>query len=82
MSKTETVEDRVRRIVSERLGVDEADVVKDADLETDLGADYPALLEIHLAIEEEFDISIPDDQLEKLKTVTVGQLVDYVERMR
>lgn len=80
MSKTETVEDRVRRIVIERLSVDEGDVTRQANLTDDLGADELDLVELRMAIEEEFDIDILDKQAEKLKTV--GQLVDYVEKRR
>ena len=64
--------DRVKKIVVDQLGVSEADVTID-----DLGADSLDIVELIMAFEEEFDIEIPDDAAEKIKTVK--NAVDYID---
>jgi acyl carrier protein len=66
---TGTVEERVKRIIVEHLGVDEAKVVPKARLAEDLGADSLDVVELVLALEEAFDIEIPEEEGEKLRTV-------------
>jgi acyl carrier protein len=72
-----TIEDRVRKIVIEHLGVEEDKVVKEASFIDDLGADSLDTVELVMAFEEEFGCEIPDDAAEKIQTV--GNAVDYLE---
>lgn len=68
--------DRVQKIVAEQLGVDAAEVVPQANFATDLGADSLDTVELVMALEEEFDIEIPDDAAEKM--MTVQEAVNYI----
>ena len=70
--------EKVRAIVVEQLGVDEADVQIDSTFIDDLGADSLDIVELIMAFEEEFEIEIPDDAAEKIKTVR--DAVDYIEK--
>jgi acyl carrier protein len=67
---------RVRKIIVEHLGVDEAKVTDAANLMDDLGADSLDAVELVMAFEEEFGIEIPDDAAEQIKTV--GNAVDFI----
>jgi acyl carrier protein len=69
--------DRVKKIIVEQLGVDESEVTPDAHFIDDLGADSLDTVELILSFEEEFDISIPDEDAEKLETV--GKAVEYLK---
>jgi acyl carrier protein len=71
-----TVEDRVRKIVVEQLGVKEEEVTNEASFVDDLGADSLDTVELVMALEEEFDTEIPDEEAEKI--TTVQQAVDYI----
>ncbi|HJL66650.1 MAG: acyl carrier protein [Arenicellales bacterium] len=71
-----SVEERVRKIVVEQLGVDEEQVTIEASFVDDLGADSLDTVELVMALEEEFNTEIPDDEAEKI--ATVKQAVDYV----
>ena len=71
------VEERVKSIIVEQLGVDEAEVKLDASFVEDLGADSLDTVELIMAFEEEFGIEIPDDEAEKIKTVR--DAVTYVQ---
>ena len=71
-----SVEERVKKIVVEQLGVNEGEVKPGASFVDDLGADSLDTVELVMALEEEFDCEIPDDQAEKISTVQ--QAVDYV----
>lgn len=71
---------RVKSIVVEQLGVDEKEVRMDAAYIDDLGADSLDIVELIMAFEEEFNIEIPDDVAEKIKTVE--DTVDYIEKER
>jgi len=64
-----SIEERVRKIIVEQLGVEEAKVTLDASFTEDLGADSLDTVELVMALEEEFDIEIPDEAAEKIKTV-------------
>jgi len=64
-----SVEDRVKSIIVEQLGVDAEEVKPDASFVEDLGADSLDTVELIMAFEEEFGIEIPDDEAEKIKTV-------------
>ncbi len=69
--------DRVKAIVVEQLGVAEAEVTPEASFVEDLGADSLDVVELVMALEEEFDVEIPDEDAEKI--VTVGEAVKYLE---
>ena len=71
-----TIEERVKKIVAEQLGVNEADIKNESSFVDDLGADSLDTVELVMALEEEFECEIPDDQAEKI--TTVQQAVDYV----
>ena len=69
--------DKVKAIVVEQLGVDESEVAIDSTFIDDLGADSLDIVELIMACEEEFNIEIPDDVAEKIKTVK--DTVDYID---
>ncbi|GFO71301.1 acyl carrier protein [Methyloprofundus sedimenti] len=70
-----SIEERVKKIVAEQLGVKE-DIANDASFVDDLGADSLDTVELVMALEEEFECEIPDDDAEKI--TTVQQAIDYV----
>lgn len=70
------IEQRVKKIVSEQLGANEADVKNESSFVDDLGADSLDTVELVMALEEEFDCEIPDEDAEKI--TTVQQAIDYV----
>ena len=63
------IEDKVKKLISEKLEADPADVVPKASLIDDLGADSLAIVEMIMTMEEEFDIEVPDEDAEQLRTV-------------
>lgn len=69
--------EKVKKIIVERLNVDEKDVTEDASFVDDLGADSLDTVELVMALEEEFGMEIPDEEAEKI--VTVGDAVKYIE---
>ena len=71
-----SVDERVKKIVVEQLGVNEGEVKPGASFVDDLGADSLDTVELVMALEEEFDCEIPDDQAEKI--TTVQQAIDYI----
>ena len=71
-----SVEERVKQIIVEQLGVDEGEVTVSASFVDDLGADSLDTVELVMAFEEAFDIEIPDEQAEKIRTVK--DAVDYI----
>ncbi len=71
-----SVEERVRKIVIEQLGVKEDEVKNDASFVDDLGADSLDTVELVMALEEEFDTEIPDEEAEKI--TTVQQAINYI----
>lgn len=73
----EEIFEKVKSIVVEQLGVDEANVKKEATFVDDLSADSLDIVELIMGIEEEFEIEIPDSDAEKI--VTVGDVVDYIK---
>jgi acyl carrier protein len=77
MAATENLEDRVKKIITEQLAVDAAEVTPQAQFVQDLGADSLDTVELVMALEEEFDIEIPDEDAEKIRTV--GMAVDYIK---
>ena len=72
-----SVEEKVKEIIVEQLGVDEEDVNPNAKFIEDLGADSLDTVELVMALEEHFDIQIPDEEAEKIQTV--GQAIDYIK---
>jgi acyl carrier protein len=75
MSQAEIFE-RVKKIIAEQLEVDPADVTPEANFANDLGADSLDTVELVMALEEEFDIEVPDEAAEKL--LTVQSVADYI----
>ncbi len=73
-----SVQDRVIDIVAEQLGVDKEKITRDTHFINDLGADSLDTVELVMELEEEFDISIPDDAAERIQTV--GQAIDFIEQ--
>ena len=71
-----SVEERVKKIVAEQLGVKSEEVTNDAAFVDDLGADSLDTVELVMALEEEFETEIPDEDAEKI--TTVQQAIDYV----
>ncbi len=74
------VEQRVKQIIVEQLGVDEAAVESSASFVDDLGADSLDIVELVMAFEEAFDIDIPDEDAEKI--MTVKDAVDYITKKK
>ncbi|MCX5721574.1 MAG: acyl carrier protein [Nitrospira sp.] len=72
-----TVEERVKKIIGEQLGVEEDEVTLEASFVEDLGADSLDTVELVMALEEEFGIEIPDEDAEKI--LTVGKALDYIK---
>ncbi len=72
-----TVNERVKKIIAEQLGVEEDEVVPEASFVEDLGADSLDTVELVMALEEEFEIEIPDEDAEKI--LTVGKALDYIK---
>ena len=71
------MEDKVKKIIAKQLGVNEDQVVPAASFINDLGADSLDTVELVMALEEEFDIEIPDEDAEKIKTVS--DAVNYIK---
>ncbi|HHV59898.1 MAG TPA: acyl carrier protein [Clostridiaceae bacterium] len=69
--------EKVRSIIVEQLGVDEDDVTMESSFIDDLGADSLDIVELIMALEEEFDLEIPDSEAEKISTV--GDVVEYIK---
>ncbi len=73
-----SAEEKVKQIIVEQLGVDEAEVTPSASFVDDLGADSLDRVELIMAFEEAFDIEIPDEEAEKIKTVQ--DATEYVDK--
>lgn len=72
----DSVFDRLKSIIADKLGVDESQVTKEANFTTDLGTDSLDQVELVMEIEREFGIQIPDDEAENIQTV--GQALDFI----
>jgi len=72
-----TVDERVKKIIAEQLGVEEDEVTPEASFVEDLGADSLDTVELVMALEEEFEIEIPDEDAEKI--LTVGKALEYIK---
>jgi acyl carrier protein len=71
-----STEEKIKQIIVEQLGVDEAEVTATASFVDDLGADSLDIVELVMAFEEAFDIEIPDEDAEKIRTVQ--EAIDYI----
>ena len=69
--------EKIRAKIAEQLSIDEDDITMDSVFVDDLGADSLDLVELIMALEEEFDMEIPDEDAEKI--TTVGDVVDYIK---
>ncbi|MBT8189975.1 MAG: acyl carrier protein [Saprospiraceae bacterium] len=74
------IADKVKQIIIDKLGVDEAEINNDASFTNDLGADSLDTVELIMEFEKEFDIAIPDEEAEKIQTV--GEAVTYLESQK
>jgi acyl carrier protein len=72
------IEARVKKIVAEQLGVNEAEIKNESSFVDDLGADSLDTVELVMALEDEFETEIPDEEAEKI--TTVQQAIDYVSK--
>lgn len=75
--EAKNIEERVKNIIVEQLGVEPEQVKPEAQFVNDLGADSLDTVELIMALEEEFDIEIPDEQAEKIKTV--GEALEHIQ---
>lgn len=78
MPTREEILEKVVQIVSDQMGVDKAEITPETSFVDDLNADSLDTVELVMELEDEFDMSIPDEEAEKIKTV--GDAVSYVER--
>lgn len=74
------LEEKVKQIIVDQLGVDANEVTPEANFIEDLGADSLDTVELVMAFEEEFDIEIPDEDAEKM--MTVGQAIEYLKKKK
>lgn len=69
--------EKVKVILAEQFDVDESEIAVETDLQDDLGADSLDVVDLLMSIEDEFEIEIPDEEIENIRTV--GELVSYIE---
>ena len=74
------IEEKVIGIVSEQMGVDRAEITRETSFVNDLNADSLGTVELVMELEDEFEMSIPDEEAEKIQTV--GQAIDYINEHR
>lgn len=79
-SKMSEIATRVTSIITDKLGVEESQVVPEASFTNDLGADSLDTVELIMELEKEFDLSIPDEEAEKI--VTVGDAIAFIENAK
>ena len=71
--------DKIKEIVARELMVDEGDITLETDILNDLGADSLSVVDLAMALEDEFEIEMPDEELEGIKTV--GDIVNYIKNL-
>ena len=71
------IAEKIKKIIVDKLGVDDSEVTNEASFTNDLGADSLDIVELIMEFEKEFDISIPDEQAENIQTV--GNAIEYLE---
>lgn len=76
MPEIAEIESKVKKIVSDQMGVPEAEISRETSFVNDLNADSLDTVELVMEFEEEFELSIPDEEAEKIQTV--GQAIDYI----
>lgn len=69
--------EKIKKLLAEQLDADENDMTMDTDIAKDLGADSLDVVELLMSIEDEFDIEIPDEEIENIKTI--GDLTEYIQ---
>ncbi len=74
------IEEKVTQIVSEQLSVDKSEIARETSFVNDLNADSLDTVELVMELEDEFDLTIPDEDAEKLKTV--GEAIDYIQAQK
>lgn len=72
--------EKIRAILCEQLDIDEDQVTMDSNIAEDLGADSLDVVDLIMSIEDEFELEVPDDQVENIKTV--GDVVNYIENLK
>ncbi len=77
MAEIKEIEQKVIDIVAEQMGVDKAEITRDTSFINDLNADSLDTVELVMEFEDEFEMSIPDEEAEKIQTV--GQAIDYIK---
>ena len=75
-ASTEEIKDKVMKIVSEQMGVEKSELTLETSFVNDLNADSLDTVELVMEFEDEFELSIPDEEAEKIQTI--GQAVDYI----
>ncbi|HEX8700880.1 MAG TPA: acyl carrier protein [Myxococcaceae bacterium] len=76
MSSTQSIENKVKNIIADQLGVGEDEIKPESSFIEDLGADSLDIVELVMAMEEEFEVEIPDEEAENIKTV--GDAINYI----
>ena len=71
------IAEKVKKIIVDKLGVDESEITPESSFTNDLGADSLDTVELIMEFEKEFSVSIPDDEAEKIQTV--GQAIEFIE---
>lgn len=69
--------EKIKSILAEQLGADEADMTMDTNIAKDLGADSLDVVELLMSIEDEFEVEIPDEEIENIRTI--GELTEYIQ---
>jgi acyl carrier protein len=80
MADREAIEQRVKEIVGEHLGVEKDEILAKSRFIEDLGADSLDIVELVMALEEEYEVEVPDEDAEKLRTV--GDVIGYIESQK
>lgn len=80
MHSPEEIQEKVIEVVAEQLSVDKGEITLASSFQNDLNADSLDIVELVMELEDEFDLTIPDEEAEKLKTV--GEAIEYIKRHR